>query len=67
MDKYNNYTYRVSGSGLSEIDAIWLKMPLENHEHVGLRPILVAVDADKWTLLDHLDELDAMGLSWMAA
>ena len=67
MDKYNNYSYKVSGSGLSEIDAIWLKMPLENHQHVGLRPILVAPNAEKWTLLDHLDELDAMGLSWMAA
>ena len=65
--KYNNNPYKVSGSNPAELDAIWLKMPLENSQNVGLRPVLVAADAGKWTLADHLGELDAMGLSWMAA
>ena len=62
-----NHQRKVSGSNPAELDAIWLKMPVENSQNVGLCPVMVAVDAGKWTLADHLDGLEAMGLGWMAA
>ena len=61
-----NHQRKVSGSNPAELDAIWLKMPVENGQNVGLCPVMVAVDAGKWTLADHLDGLEVMGLGWMA-
>ena len=67
LHQYNNLHFKVSGSESSELDALWLKMPLENRKHVGLRPVMTFSCPRKWRLEDHLAELAAMGLGWMAA
>jgi hypothetical protein len=66
LTQYNNLHLKVSGSESSELDALWLKMPLENGKNVGLRPVMTFSCPRKWRLEDHLPELEAMGLAWMA-
>ena len=63
----NNTQRKLGGSKASELDSLWEKMPIENSRNVGLRPVLVFVVVEKFHLSDHLDELEALGLSWMAA
>ena len=67
LHQYNNLHCKVSGSESSELDALWLKMPLENLKHVSLRPVMTFSCPRRWRLEDHLPELEAMGLGWMAA
>ena len=63
----NKHQHMLSGSKAFELDALWLQMPVANIGNVGLRPKMVVVKVERWTLSDHLDELEAMGLAWMAA
>ena len=63
----NNNQRKLGGSRASEIESLWAKMPLENSRNVGLRPVWVVVTVEKFQLSDHLEELEAMGLAWMAA
>jgi hypothetical protein len=64
---YSSRPRKLSGSRAPEIESLWEKMPLENAQNVGLRPVLVIVKEKKWNWLDHWDELEALGLGCMAA
>ena len=63
----NKHQHMLSGSSPVEIESLWLQMPIANIRNVGLRPKMVVVKVERWALSDHLDELEAMGLAWMAA
>lgn len=63
----NNKQRKLSGNSPVTMESLWAKMPIANRQNVGLRPVMVTTGSEKWVLADHLDGLEALGLSWMAA
>jgi hypothetical protein len=67
LPQYNNLQRKLGGNRDSDLDRLWLEMTSGNSRNVGLRPVLVFVTVEKWSWAEHLDELRALGLGWMAA
>ena len=57
----------LAGARLPGSESLWQEMLLANARNVGLRPVRVSARAKTWDWLDHLGELEAPGLSGLAA